>query len=240
MFELVSIANVSKQKSGKMERADVKSTSPVIWHALGKGPANLEAHNSIIVKTKNNMTCRVHLIFAGPLPRACQITSTVSSFKNLLPLLQQLHGFRVGTFVPIIRTPFSTSFEELLVAPSPTGPNFWIFSNHFTFFRNKSRTMPKNCSNSCFLFEKCVREGGLSGSHPAFRLSLPELVWDLGGFFFLDWFPGASFLIKNAFWEPTWLQNGVKIDSESDLRCNFYIFQGTLILNDPPLILVYF
>jgi hypothetical protein len=31
------------------------------------------------------------------------------SFNNLLPFLQQLHGFRVATFVSIIRTTFSTS-----------------------------------------------------------------------------------------------------------------------------------
>ena len=53
-----------------------------------------------------------------------------------------------------------------------------------------------------------------------------------GGCFFLDWFPGAPFLIKNAFWEPKVLQNGSKIDSGSDLGCHFYIFQRTLILND--------
>ena len=39
LFELIAIATVSK-KIENMERADLKSTFLMIWHALGKGPAN--------------------------------------------------------------------------------------------------------------------------------------------------------------------------------------------------------
>ena len=88
--------------------------------------ADLEAYmdekglnTAVILGFGRSATEAAACTFAGPLPRACQIMSTVSSFKNLLPLLQQLHGFRVATCVSIIRTTNLTNSTELLKFHQP-------------------------------------------------------------------------------------------------------------------------
>ena len=97
-----------------------------------------------------------------PLPKACQITSIVSTsfFNNLLPLLQQLHGFR---------TTFSNRFT--------------FFATDSLFYWNRTRNqnndsrMKQRLSNcwclcwivvvSCSITQQLFdARGGLSGSHP--------------------------------------------------------------------------
>ena len=61
----------------------------------------------------------------------------------------------------------------------------------------------------------------------------------LGGLFVLDGFPGVFFnkkCILGAKIAPKWRQNLLGKRPQN----NFYIFQGTLLLKDPPLIFVYF
>ena len=128
-----------------------------------------------------------------------------------------------------------TNWTELLSFPATIS----LFLHRLRFFSQQIQNNAQQLLKQLFLVWKSARGGAFGEpSGLSFVTSRPNLR--LGGIFFWDWSPGASFLMKNAFWEPAWLQNGIKIASGSDLWCNFYIFQGTLILNGTPLILVYF
>jgi hypothetical protein len=159
------------------------------------------------------------------------IVST-SFFNNLLPLLQQLHGFR---------TTFSNRFT-FFATDSEFPATISLLLHRFIFFATNPEPCCNNCSNSCFLSDYSTtlwREGGpfrepsgLSIGTPRWRFSFSVLFWTA--------FQEPLFLQKIHFGSQKVLQNSSKIDSGSDLGSHFYIFQRTSILNDPPMILTYF
>ena len=143
-------------------------------------------------------------------------------FNNLLPLLQQLHGFR-ATF----------------------SNRFWISSYHSTFcapihfFCNKIKTMQQLLLKQLFLVWKVRARGGAFGAPSGLSIGTPRSRFSFFGTFLGTDFQEPLFLQKMHFGSQKVLQNGSKINSGSDLGCHFYIFQRTLILNDPPMILTY-
>ena len=115
---------------------------------------------------------------------------------------------------------------------------FSLFLHRLRFFSQQIQNNAQQLLKQLFLVWKARARGGAFGEPSGFAVGTSRGCLRLGGYPFFGLISRSFFFAKNAFWEQTWLQNGVKIDSESNLRCNFYIFQGTLILNDPPLILV--
>ena len=95
--------------------------------------------------------------FAGPLPRACQITSIVHLFQQLLQHFLFLHLLQFST-VKQISNPFS--FLQRFGNPVQLG-----FSAQFTFFFCKNLEHCFNCcSNNRFLSEQCAREAASPGA----------------------------------------------------------------------------
>ena len=92
------------------------------------------------------------------------------------------------------------------------------------------------CSNCCFLFEKCAREGLLSGS----RWPDPVTVGlALESTFFLSVFLCDSLLQKHMCHEIG-TQNGSRIHAKPDLGPIFVDFGDLLFLNDPTMVLLRF
>ena len=101
--------------------------------------------------------------------------------------------------------------EQLLATGSAFCNRFWIFSNHFTFFApthffcNKSKTMLQQLLKQLFLVwllnNSLTRGEGFPGAIRFVHNPLPP-SFQLFGYFFWDWFSGASFLTENALLEP--------------------------------------
>ena len=134
-----------------------------------------------------------HCVLFQELAATSPTTSWIQSNKKCSKFSNTFFNTFWLTFVSTL-----TNWTELLNFHQP----FYFCCTDSSFFRNKSKTMPNNCSNSCFLFEMCVREGGFRG---AIRLVVcpPPALFEIWGFLFLDWFPGASFFDKKCIWGAT-------------------------------------
>ena len=154
-------------------------------------------------------------------------------FNNLLPLLQQLHGFR---------TTFSNRFT-FFATDSEFSGTISLFLHRLIFFATNPEPCCNNCSNSCFLSDYSTtlwREVGPFREPSGLAIDPRRSCFSFLGTLFWTDFQEPLFLQKMHFGSQKVLQNGSKIDSGSDLGTNFYIFQRTLILNDTPMILTYF
>ena len=140
--------------------------------------------------------------------------------------------------------------EPLLATGSPFLQPILNLQQPFHFFCTDSlcfATNPQqccnNCSNSCFLSDYSTtlwREGGPFREPSGLSIIPRRTRFSFFGTVFWTHFQEPLFLQKMHFGSQKVLQNGSRINSGSDLGCHFYIFQRTLILNDPPMILTYF
>ena len=90
--------------------------------------------------------------------------------------------------------------------------NFRRFRIQIMFFHNRFEQCFNSCSNNCFLFEKCAREGGCQGAPGHWNRVLFESVWAT----FFKHFFGAPFFTQIWHFErkssPRWSPNEVLLD----------------------------
>ncbi len=95
--------------------------------------------------------------------------------------------------------------EQLLATGSPFLQPILNYQQPFHFFCNKSTTMLQQLLKQLFLVwllnNSFTRGGAFPGAIRFVHRVSPD-PFQLFGYFFLDWFSGASFFTKNAFWEP--------------------------------------
>ena len=113
------------------------------------------------------------------LPTACQIISIVSTsfFNNLLPLLQQLHGFRIT---------FSNRFT-FFATDSEFSATISLFVAPTHFFTTNPQQCCNNCSNTCFLSDYSTtlwREGGPFREPSGLSIGWRRSRFSFGGTFF--------------------------------------------------------
>ena len=131
-------------------------------------------------------TSSIRDLIRRALPRACQITSlAIWNMKQPSSKCQRCSAI-------------------LFVSCN----NFRRFRIQIMFFHNKFEQCFNSCSNNCFLFEKCAREGVCQGAPGHWNRVLFESVWAT---FFQAFFGNAFFHPSMTLWtnivskmEPKW------------------------------------
>ena len=176
-----------------------------------------------------------HCVFFQELAATSPTTSWFQSNKKCSEYSNTFFNRFWLTFVSTL-----TNWTELLIFSA----TYSLFLHRLRFFCNRSRTMANNCSNNCFLFEKARARGvafGEPSSHPASPLSPPRRGLILGGYNFLGLISRSFFFCKKMHFGSKHGSKIVwKLTREATADATFTFFQGTMILKDPPLILVYF
>ena len=112
-------------------------------------------HTDHIVQQRSHFLKTKLLIIRRALPRACQITSlAIWNMKQPSSKCQRCSAI-------------------LFVSCN----NFRQFRIQIMFFHNKFEQCFNSCSNNCFLFEKCAREGVCQGAPGHWNRVLFESVW---------------------------------------------------------------